>query len=280
MLNVMAAAKPSGPPTLLKIPPITLQNFPLGVIKLDAPLQVASQSDQYVTYTVPLLDDSSVFKWHEQNPGLADYYELRVYAKDGKTLLATQKITGTKVIALGGWLNVVPTYYHPDDAFLKEVLEPVRRLIFSNFSGTLLNQPASSAKTPVVSIAHSQSLGNSSPQQATGGNSNPTFPPDQLNGQLSQGDLQWEVAGFHTYDKSGVTTQQNSKAEVAKGVQSVGPGQVQNSSQNSANPQPSSGTVDLEVEISDRWPESSARPHRTRVQRHRRRHGAERHQHG
>ncbi len=47
-----------------------------------------------MTYTVPLLDDASVFKWHEQNPGLADYYELRIYAKDGKTLLATQKITG------------------------------------------------------------------------------------------------------------------------------------------------------------------------------------------
>jgi hypothetical protein len=254
MLNVMAAAKPSGPPTLLKIPPITLQNFPLGVIKLDAPLQVASQSDQYVTYTVPLLDDSSVFKWHEQNPGLADYYELRVYAKDGKTLLATQKITGTREIAVGGWLNVVPTYYRPDDAFLKEVLEPVRRLIFSNLSGGLLNQPTPSAKTPVLSIAHSQSLGNSSPQPASGGNSNPTFPPDQLNGQLSQGDLQWEVAGFHTYNKSGVSTQQDSKANVAKGVQSVGPGQVQNPSQNSANSQPSSGTVDLEVEISDRWP--------------------------
>src|ERR1035441_2315141 len=254
MLNVLAAAKPSGPPTLLKIPPITLLNFPLGVIKLDAPLQFASQSDQYVTYTVPLLDDASVFKWHEQNPGLADYYERRAYAKDGRTLLATKKITGTRVIALGGWLNVVPTYYRPDDAFLKEVLEPVRRLIFSNLSGSLLNQSASSAHTPVLSIAHSQSLGNSSPQQASGGNSNPTFPPDQLNGQLSQGDLQWEVAGFHTYNKSGVTPQQNSKANVAKGVQIVGPGQVHNPSQNSANPQPSSETVDLKVEISDRWP--------------------------
>src|ERR1035441_8075111 len=125
MLNVMAAAKPSGPPRLLKIPPITLQNFPLSVIKLDAPLQVASQSDQYVTYTVPLLDDASVFKWHEQNPGLADYYELRVYAKDGKTLLATQTITGKKTLALGapgGFISVVPTYYRPDPTFLKTVL--------------------------------------------------------------------------------------------------------------------------------------------------------------
>ena len=62
----------------------------MGVIGLDAPLGAASQSDQYQTFAVPLLDDNAVFKWHEKNPGLADYYELRVYAKDGKTLLATQ----------------------------------------------------------------------------------------------------------------------------------------------------------------------------------------------
>jgi len=91
MLNVMAV-KPSGPPTVLKIVPITLQKFTMGVIGLDAPLGAASQSDQYVTYAVPLLDDNSVFKWHEKNPGLADYFVLRVYAKDGKTLLATQTI--------------------------------------------------------------------------------------------------------------------------------------------------------------------------------------------
>ena len=132
MLNVLAT-KPSGPPTVLKIPPITLQNFTMGVIRLDAPLGKESQSDQYVSYGVPLLDDNAVFKWHEQNPGLADYYELRVYAKDGKTLLATQQITGKKVIALGapnGFITVVPTYFRPDPAFLKTVLEPTRRLVF------------------------------------------------------------------------------------------------------------------------------------------------------
>ena len=91
MLNVQAV-KTAGLPTVLKIPPITLQSFPMGVIKLDGPVGVGQcVADSGCTYAVPLLDDDAVFKWHEQNPGLADYYELRIYAKDGKTLLHTQK---------------------------------------------------------------------------------------------------------------------------------------------------------------------------------------------
>jgi len=235
MLSVLAA-KQSGLPTVLKIPPITLQNFPLGVIHLDAPLGAETQSDQYVTYAVPWLDDSAVFRWHEQNPGLADYYELRIYAKDGKTLLATQQINGHKVPAIGGWLTVVPTYYRPDDAFLKEVLDPVRHLVIVGI------QPG---KTPVKVFA----------PPASGGNFiMPNFPPDQLNGQISQGDLQWEIVGFHTYNKSGVATQPNPQAISKSSAQITPPAQSQSSSQGSASLPPSTETVDLEVEISDRWP--------------------------
>ena len=92
MLNVTAPVV-SGPPSVIKIAPITVQKFPQGVIKLDAPLGHSTQSDQYVTYTAPpVLNDSTVFQWHEQNPGLADYYELRIYARDGRTLITTQRI--------------------------------------------------------------------------------------------------------------------------------------------------------------------------------------------
>ena len=234
MLNILAQ-KQSGLPTVLKIPPISIQKFTQGVIHLDAPLGPGTQSDQYVTYTVPLLDDNSVFKWHEQNPGLADYYELRVYAKDGKTLLATQKITGVKTLALGapgGFINVVPTYYRPDPAFLKTVLEPTRRMVFG--------------------IAPLGGFGKPTPVQQSppsGGNASPTAPPDQLNGQLNQGDLQWEVAGFHTYNKNGVTTQPAPK-------QTGGAVPMQNQSvlQNIVNAQNAGGTVDVQVELSDRWP--------------------------
>ncbi len=247
MLNVLAA-KQSGLPTVLKIPPITLQNFPLGVIKLDAPLGAATYSDQYVTYGIPLLDDASVFQWHEQNPGLADYYELRIYAKDGKTLVATQKLAGIKDISgLIGIIIPPPTYFRPDPAFLKEVLDPVQRRIFPSMAG-LLGPPASGSKTPIVSIASSSS------------SSMPNFPPDQLNGQLSQGDLQWEVAGFHAYNKSGVATQTTPQVISKGGAQNSTPAQNQNSLQNSASQPASGGTVDLEVEISDRWPLKAPQP--------------------
>jgi hypothetical protein len=234
MLNVLAV-KPTGPPTVLKISPITLQKFTQGIIRLDAPLGAVTQSDEYQSFAVPLLDDNAVFKWHEQNPGLADYYELRVYAKDGKTLLATQTITGKKIIALGapgGFINVAPTYYRPDPAFLKTVLEPTRRLVFN---GGL--QLSDAGGRGVV-----QSSGGS------GGNPSPPAVPDQLNGKLSQGDLQWEVAGFHTYNKNGVTTQPQLK-QVSNGA-----AQNLNAMQNAANAQNASATVDVQVEISDRWP--------------------------
>jgi len=232
MLNVIPV-KPTGAPTVLKILPITLQKFVQGVIGLDAPLGAVTQSDQYETFAVPLLDDNAVFKWHEKNPGLADYYELRVYAKDGKTLLATQTITGKKTIALGapgGFITVVPTYYRPDPSFLKTVLEPTRRLVFNG--GLQLGGHG---------VVQSSS--------GSGGNANPPTVPDQLNGKLSQGDLQWEVAGFHTYNKNGVTTQPQLKQ--------ISSGNTQNSNtlqQNAVNAQSSGGTVDVQVEISDRWP--------------------------
>ena len=234
MLNVQAAPKPTGPPATLKIAPIALQTFPMAIVVLDAPLGKVTQSDQYQTFGVPLLDDASVFKWHEKNPGLADYYELRIYAKDGRTLLAVQKITGNRVIAMGGTLNVVPTYFRPTDAFLKQVLDPVRRMVFSNQS--------------VASLLGAGALKSVSATPPSTQATMPAFPPDQLNGQLSQGDLQWEVAGFHTYSQNGVAPQP--PAAQSKNQSGAAINMVQTAANAPAQP----STVDIEVEISDRWP--------------------------
>jgi len=188
-----------------------------------------------VTYAVPLLDDNSVFKWHEKNPGLADYFVLRVYAKDGKTLLATQTIPGKKTLALGapgGFINVVPTYFRPDPAFLKTVLEPTRRMVFGS-AGVI-------------------GIGGDITSPSNGGAGSGAPPPaggDQLSGKLSQGDLQWEVAGFHTYNKSGVTTQPQVKQISVSQAQNANALQNANAQQNAQG-----GTVDVQVEISDRWP--------------------------
>jgi hypothetical protein len=256
MLNVLVQ-KQTGPPQTVKIVPITLQSYPLGVIHLDAPLGPATYSDQYATYAVPLLNDDSVFQWHEQNPGLADYYELHIYAQDGKTLLATKQITGHRVPVLGGngsgWMTVVPTYYRPDPAFLKAVLDPVQRRVYPALVNLLGPQPPP-AKTPVA-------LG--APPNAT----MPNFPPDVMSGLLSQGQLQWEVAGFHTYNKNGAAAQASQPA--SKSQQNSGTTQNANAGQNAAGQstagQPaqsatSGGTVDLMVEISNRWPLLAPKP--------------------
>src|SRR5262249_22114349 len=113
MLNVLAAAvkKTDTQPAAPKIAPITLQAFSKGVIRLDAP-QWGDQWQGEITehYGMPLLDDDAVFRWHEQNPGLADYYELRIYARDGKTLLTTKRIDGRTVMVNGRPTGLLPTY--------------------------------------------------------------------------------------------------------------------------------------------------------------------------
>ncbi len=247
MLNVLAA-KQSGPPTVLKIPPITLQNFPMGVIKLDGPVGVGQcQPDVGCTYAIPLLDDDAVFKWHEQNPGLADYYELRIYAKDGKTLLYTQKITGTVAPFFGGTIKLIPTYYRPDAAFLAAVLKRPSFPILSVNPGVIASaQPSGTGgKPPILSVA-----GGSAIRQFGSGSPSPTPDPNNPASHAGEGDLQFEVAGFRTFNKNGVATQQNSQTT---GKQSGTP--VTNSSaQGSGNTPSSNQTVDLQVEISDRWP--------------------------
>lgn len=218
MLNVMAPVV-TGPPTVLKIAPITLQKFTQGVIKLDAPLGPFTQSDEYTNYTAPpVLNDSVVFQWHELNPGLADYYELRVYGRDGKTLIATERINPVRMLAFGapgGFINSLPTYYRPDPAFLKQVLAP--HLYQHGFY-----------------------------------NADAGLPPDQMSALLSQGDLEWEVVGFHTYNKNGVTKTPVLLTGMVRNGQSAPSPTMPQSSQSTA--QAAGDTVDLQVETSDRWP--------------------------
>jgi hypothetical protein len=251
MLNVYVPA-PSSLPTTLKIAPINQQPFTPGVIYLKNPETSTAGADCCVTYSVPSLNDQTVFQWNEQNPGLADYYELRVYSKDGKTLLATQKITGVKKIALGapgGFITVVPTFYQPDPAFLKALLAPALHPVIS---GGAIVGPGGK----IISMG------------GAGSSSTPSAPAqyDPMNAILSQGDLQWEVAGFHTYNQNGVAPQQQPQAKQMSIVGTVrstnlmalqsGQQGAQNASsaQNAPSSQNANATVDLLVEISDRWP--------------------------
>jgi len=212
MLNVLAApaaGKKTGPPPAVKIAPLALQTFFKGIIRLDAPEWGDHWAGEFQNhYGMPLLDDDVLFRWHEQNPGLADYYELRIYARDGTTLLVKKRIDGATANLFGHPVTLLPTYFRPDAAFLAGLLSKVPKPPPFGF----LYQSAAFKKPVVV---------NGKLQKP----SSPTGP------QLSDGDMQWEVAGFHTYNKNGVAKQSNA-----------------------SDTQNKSDETDLEVEISERWP--------------------------
>lgn len=229
MLNVVAQAVSTGPPPVLKIPPITLQQFTMGKIVLDAP-QWGDQWEGEIEehFGIPVLDDDVRFQWHEQNPGLADYYVLNIYAQDGKTLIGSQRINGTTVPLLGGTMHLLPTYYRPDAAFLASVLEKPLNLVHVGFV-------YSSHSTPTSTLIHGVKI---------------FQPPSQSSAspQLSQGDLQWEVVGYHTYNTNGTAPQ-------ATGTGSKTTTSQQTSTAPSSTTAPSQPqTTDIEVEVSDRWP--------------------------
>ena len=214
MLDVIAQAVTQGPPPALKITPITLQKFTMGKIVLDTP----QWGDQYEgetqhDYGIPVLDDSVQFSWHEQNPGMADYYVLNIYLKDGVTLLASERINGISILAMGGnqtTLMKVPNYYDPDAAFLASALEPSKfKMAPAGF-----HYSSHSAPTPTVingvMIYRPPAPSSSSPQ-------------------LAEGDLQWEVVGYHTYNTSGVAPQAANPPTKSGSGQSTAPNYMVNS---------------------------------------------------
>ena len=94
----------------IKLPKISFKTpFIKGKIILERPRFGESVSgDIYQDLGIPKLNDRTVFTFREQNPGLADYFELHIVDKSGKTLLKRD---------LGKNL-----YYRADPEFVYEVL--------------------------------------------------------------------------------------------------------------------------------------------------------------
>jgi hypothetical protein len=69
-----------------------------GSIALDGPVYTGYTDEFGGHYNVPVLNDQTVFSWHEANPGLADRYELRFYS--GATLIASRVLTASPGYAL------------------------------------------------------------------------------------------------------------------------------------------------------------------------------------
>ncbi len=223
LLNITAPAPVALKPITggLKLVPISPQHFTEAKIFLDDPKWGDRWEGEFENhYGMPLLNDDTVFDWQEQNPGLADYFELRIFARDGKTLLAKKRIDGKVVIVSGNPTNVVPTHFRPDPAFLADLLAkvppPATRLIYSQWNGV------GKQKKPL-----------------------PPSPPSSAT-SVNDGDMQWEVAGFRSYNKNSVV-----KSAMPTAGRGGGNSGASNFSPASSG---SDEQADVEVEISDLWP--------------------------
>jgi len=212
---------------------LALQTFKKGVITLDSPV-VRKESDNSIKI-VPVLRDDAVFKWKEQNPGTADFFELRILDLNGNVLIR-KRIEGALVSWPGGSAPTKlppPTYYQPEPAFLDTLLHVKQQGQIS------VSQAGTKVKTG-MSVQTQAYTGGSIGQVA----SQVSWPPNT--------DLLWEVAGFRNYQSNGIvkTAQADQKlmlaaaAQVKQGVSDVGVKAVL----------PKAEIEEVEVEISERWP--------------------------
>ncbi|MGA3162389.1 MAG: hypothetical protein ABSC77_14370 [Terracidiphilus sp.] len=154
-ISVVAPAKRLAIPSVQALRPqfAPLVSLKEGVVYLDDPKWGSMPvGDITENFGMPVLDDETVLDWSEEHPGLADYYEIRFYARDGKTLLDTVRIDGTNT-------SLAPTSFHMDAATVATIMQK------ANQAETLQSNNSSAGGTLT----------------------------------LSDGDIQWEVAGFKQY---------------------------------------------------------------------------------
>jgi hypothetical protein len=106
----------NGPPPTVKFPPLSF-TFVEGKIDLLTPQWGYDNNPTCVNeacnnFGTPMLDDSVFFSWHEENPGIADYFELHILNRYGHVLAKEQLADGTP-------------YFTPDPAFLENALKAI-----------------------------------------------------------------------------------------------------------------------------------------------------------
>lgn len=252
-LAMAPEAKPKA--DLVKLPETNLDKVFKGKILLDAPAwhkQTASQAAPKGPDGKPLgpptpiyqalhptLDDTLLFLWHEQNKGLAERFEIRFYLHD--KLLAKRDMA---VPTGSGW-SAIP-HYRPDAALIGELFQALKPPPASGQLGVnqgLQSQSAAKAKLAPGAVG------------AVGGSGS------DLGLAQAKADISWEVAGFREYAKNGVVKSALADlpagppirlaagfAPKAKSASDVT--QAQGGYGQYAKPE----LVDIEVEISERWP--------------------------
>ncbi len=233
-----------------KLPGLNLK-FQKAKLYLEKPLW--GRYGEIDDYGIPLLDDETRFEWREQNVGLAQWYELRIYRKNGKTPLLTAKIGSMNA---GGQLP--PTYFRPDAAFLKALLTKVgvaklskSKPVAGNLSQSAAAQGLSGqggSGSPTVQMTPGYASGLAQGQ-----------PPSELEKALSEADLSWQVVGYRIYYGNGVA--KTAQAQMVEPVRLAAADTQTPGAQSQTQTDAGSGFVKakpavnvVEVEASERWP--------------------------
>lgn len=108
---------PSAKPVAeVQMPAPDLQNFTKGIIKLKEP------DDYFAPGSYGFaMNDETVFRWEELNPGTAEWFEFRIVTEQGKVLMK-KRIDPVNYTINGISYSIPPTYFRPDEAFLNEML--------------------------------------------------------------------------------------------------------------------------------------------------------------
>lgn len=243
----------------LKLPKLDLAEIRKARIDLQTPdwrQQVASQAPLKDPVTgqpmgpptpiykvdVPLLHDEVLFSWKEANPGTAEWFEIRFYAK-GK-LAAKRRINPVEYKVLGKTIPILPTWFRPDAVLLNELLKPA----------------SSATTTPVQDHGNAQQA---IPQQggfaaqAIGPTSGVPVSAEMAALGNANAQLHWEVAGYRKYHGSGVVK----TALVEQPVMYAAAKQAVPATLSDAqSAKPGADFVETEVALSERWPLKSPSP--------------------
>ena len=259
------------PPTVRK--PVcaeaTVLRFKQGTITLEHPIWKLSVDHSWSVDAIPVLDDDTVFEWREQNPGAADFFELRLIEK------ASGKVLVRKILSANSEAGP-PTYFRPDPAFLAALYAvlappagPHGQTYHAAPAGGVVTATASPA---IVQGGHAPSVSKSVAGVAPGAGTplvhaetglaaaGLAAAPDPTAGA----DLLWEVAGIKAYKKECVEVPQGQEAHLlSPSVSWFAAGKPEEQGEKAAPPpaqaMPATAAAAAsfafaEVEISERWP--------------------------
>ncbi|MDI1302363.1 MAG: hypothetical protein PSX71_10690 [bacterium] len=191
----------------------------------------------------PLIDDATVFTWKEENPGLADAYEIRILTLN-KKVLVTRRINPVTLM-LNGNQTMLPaqTWYRPDAKLLDELLDP-------NHGQAPLAIDAGATGTQTTQHT-SMPMGGA---QSGGSQPAPVVWPDGTQ-------YLWDVIGYKRVPKPKPQSQQQSAQQQQYAQQSYG---QQQSAQQAGQPYQQAQVqnavnavqemIDVEVSLSEQWP--------------------------